>query len=291
MACLVPGPVPRAAHKANFRMDSKPSSTWGLVLAPLLAGLLSARATGHASPQIGGRPQEVFFYPGGPEPARCPRVLFVPGDGGMWGQACLIAHTIASWGYDVYALDTKEYLESFTDGERLGEEQVMDHFHQLGQWVAGGDSTRVALVGWSEGAGLGLLAAAAPQNKGLFSGLIAIGLSESSALGWHWQDDLTYLTKNDPDEPEFPSAPYLPRVAPLPLLMIQASEDVYVSSAVARGLFALAGRPKCFALVRAEDHRFSGNEAEFYRVLRAGLEWLGAGPQRPPAPEGLEVTP
>lgn len=270
---------------------NRPSSTWGLLLAPLLAGFLSARAAGRASPEIGGRPQEVFFYPGGSEPAVRPRVLFVPGDGGMWGQACVIAHTIASWGYDVYALDTKEYLESFTDGKRLGEDQVMDHFHQLGQWVAGGDGAQVALVGWSEGAGLGLLAAAAPQNKGLFCGLVAIGLPESSVLSWRWQDDLTYLTKTDPEEPEFPSAPYLPRVAPLPLLMIQASEDVYISPGAARELFALAGQPKCFALVRAEDHRFSDNEAEFYRVLRSGLEWLGAGPQRPPAPAGLALTP
>ena len=227
-------------------------------------------------PLIEGKAQNVYLYPGAPALRTGLKVLYVPGDAGMWGPARTMAQQMAKWGYDVFGLDTKDYLESFTDNTALKEPRVMDHFHQLAQWVAQGDSARIALVGWSEGAGLGLLAASAAQNKQLFSGLIAIGLSEASELGWRWQDDITYITKADPDEPEFPSAPYMPQVAPLPLLMIQSTHDVYVSAEAAQQLFALARDPKRFSLLRAKDHRFSDNTEEFYQVLHDGLQWLAA---------------
>jgi len=133
---------------------------------------------------------------------------------------------------------------------------------------------RVTLVGWSEGAGLCLLAAAAPENKAIFQGLITIGLGEANVLGWRWVDDLTYLTGKDPKEPMFYSSSFLSRVSPLPLLMIQSSQDEYVSVRASQGLFAEAKEPKRYVLTEAHNHHFEGNTELFFKVLRDGLEWV-----------------
>src|SRR5690242_15271847 len=81
-------------------------------------------------------------------------VLYLPGDGGWRGFAVEMAKTMASWGYDVYALDTKQYLMSFT-GERTltADEMRRDMLEVAGQTK----SARVLLVGWSQGAAMAAL--------------------------------------------------------------------------------------------------------------------------------------
>jgi hypothetical protein len=37
---------------------------------------------------------------------------------------------------------------------------------------------------------------------------------------------------------------------------------------------AAAGEPKRFVLVEARNHRFDGNQPEFFRQLRAMIEWV-----------------
>lgn len=247
---------------------------------PLVLGLsvsLSLRAP--AAQKIGvvirGQTQYVSFYPAPENPRRTsPKILFLPGDGGWRGFAVAIAQTATSWGYDVYGVDTKRYLEGFTGKMTLKEADVMEDLRQVAEWMRQGSEGGVTLLGWSEGAGLCLLAAASEKNRKTFNGLITLGLGESSVLGWRWEDDLTYLTKKDPDEPMFRSVDYLSKVSPLPLLMIQASRDDYVSAETAKRLFAAARDPKRFSLIEARNHRFEGNREEFFRVLREALQWV-----------------
>jgi hypothetical protein len=130
------------------------------------------------------------------------------------------------------------------------------------------------LVGWSEGAGLCLLGAAAEENKKIFSGFVSIGLSDTNFLGWRWIDDLTYITKKDPDEPKFQAARFLPQVAPLPIQFIQSTHDDYIPAEEAQRLFSVAREPKRFAWITAQNHRFDGNRGDFFRALYEGLQWI-----------------
>jgi pimeloyl-ACP methyl ester carboxylesterase len=222
-----------------------------------------------------GKPQDLYFYPVAVDsgPLRG-KILFTPGDGGWRGFAISLAQSMAAWSYEVYGLDTKHYLESFTGKTTLQEAEVMRDFGQIAKWMGRGTGQRVTLVGWSEGAGLCLLGAAAPENKAVFQGLITIGLGESNVLGWRWVDDLTYLTGKDPKEPIFSSSPFLPGVTPLPLLMIQSSQDEYVSVAASQGLYAAAKEPKRYVLAETHNHHFEGNMEQFFKVLYEGLEWV-----------------
>lgn len=225
---------------------------------------------------IRGHTQHIYYFPAGGaplHPALC--ILFAPGDGGWRGAAVGMAGKMASFGYDVYGLDTKQYLESLTSPSSLRANDVMADFRQLSEQLASGKGRHVVLVGWSEGAGLVVLAVASSEGRRYIQGVITMGLGDSNVLGWSWLDDLTYVTKTDPREPTFSALSYMEKVSPLPLVMIQSSKDEYVPLDEAKRLFGRAREPKRFVLIEALNHRFDGNLDEFYHQLLGALHWVG----------------
>lgn len=222
---------------------------------------------------IRGQQQEIYFYPaGGAGPHH--KVLFAPGDGGWRGFAITMAEHVAATGYDVYGLDTRRYLQSFTGTTVLSTAEVASDLAQMAWWVRQGGNERVLLMGWSEGAGLGLAALAEPGNRAVFAGLVAVGTTEYNILGWRWSDMTAQLTKKLPHEPTFKSADVIAKVSPLPLFMIASTGDEYVAPEITQRLFATAGEPKRLFVINARDHKFSGSTEEFFRTLREGLIWI-----------------
>jgi dienelactone hydrolase len=224
---------------------------------------------------IRGQEQAIYFYPAKGIADSPPRkVFFIPGDGGWRGFAITTAVNMASWGYDVYGLDTRIYLSSFTGKTTLKETEIKSDLAQMAKWMVGNSNERVTLMGWSQGAGMGLLGVASPENKKAFNGLLAFGMPDSAVLGWRWADTVATLAGKDADEPVFQTAPYFVQIAPLPFVMIQASNDGYLSLDAAKKLFAQAKEPRRMAVVEANDHKFSGNTDGFFRELREGLQWI-----------------
>ena len=224
---------------------------------------------------IRGQPQDVYFYPAENGAANAPKVLFLCGDGGWEGLSLSIAAEMAKAGYDVYGFDTKRYLEGFTTGSgALKDADVQRDLGGIAKWMQTRWRERVTVVGQSEGAGLAVLAAAAPDNQDVFAGVITLGLSSTAELGWSLRDDITYITHADPNEPLFRAADYLPKVAPLPLCMIQSSVDEFVTKQEVDGLFAAAQQPKVCKLVQAQNHGFGGNLDGFFQALRESLAWV-----------------
>jgi dienelactone hydrolase len=223
---------------------------------------------------IRGQSQEVYFYPSTAKPP-AGRILFAPGDGGWRGFALTVAETASSWGYEVYGFDTKRYLESFTTSKSaLRPEEVMADMRTLAEKLRRPSEGGFIFAGWSEGAGLAVLAGVPEENKKTFRGIVAIGMADSTVLGWRWTDNVTYVTKRAPDEPAVATASYLPKIAPLPFLQIHSSGDEYTGVPLAKKLFEAAREPKRFSLVQARDHHFDGNQGEFFRTLREGLNWM-----------------
>jgi dienelactone hydrolase len=223
---------------------------------------------------IRGQAQDVYLYPALGNQARG-KVLFAPGDGGWRGFAVTIAEGLASFGYEVYGLDTKRYLESFTSVKSsLRDSEVMADMRSVAESIRKRPDERPIFIGWSEGAGLGVVAGAAVENKRTFRGLVTIGLADYAVLGWRWQDNVTYVTKKRPDEPAVSTWAYLGRITPLPFLMIHSAGDEYTGVPLAQKLFQSAQEPKRFSLVDAHDHKFDGNQADFFRALRDGMDWI-----------------
>ncbi len=201
------------------------------------------------------------------------KVLFAPGDGGWRGFALDIAENLAAAGFDVYGIDTRHYLQSFTGSTTLKTSDVASDFAQLAHAITPGRKERILLVGWSEGAGLGL-AAASGDGRSAFAGLVAIGTPEYNILGWRWTDIGAEITKKLPNEPTFKSADFIARVSPLPLFMIASTQDEYISPDKTRALFNAANEPKRLVIINASNHKYGGNAEEFFRTLRGALSWI-----------------
>lgn len=244
-----------------------------LVLATSLVTTSFPQPVGRNTLTIRGVTQDIYHYPSSGQKLYR-KILFVPGDGGWHGWAITLAQLMSSWGYDVYGLDTKTYLSGFTGGAGIRETDVMSDFREIARWINREGGGRITLVGWSEGAGLSVLAAASAENKSAFNGLITLGLGDENVLGWCWKDDITYITKSRPNEPSFHAKAYIARIAPLPFVMLQSSNDEYVSSDEARMLAAAAKEPKRISVIQARNHRFAGNTSEFYHQLCEGLQWI-----------------
>jgi pimeloyl-ACP methyl ester carboxylesterase len=222
---------------------------------------------------IRGQSQTIYFYPA-QGTGRHRKILFVPGDGGWRGFAITITEELARDGYGVYCVDTRRYLESFTRPVGLTTADISSDFAEMARWIQQGGQERLLLVGWSEGAGLGLAATANAVNQSIFEGMVAIGTPEYNVLAWHWTDIGAEITRTLHHEPTFKSADFMAKVSPLPLFLIASTSDEYVTPGATRELFAAARQPKRLVSIETRDHKYSGNTESFFRALQEGVNWI-----------------
>ena len=210
-------------------------------------------------------------------PAAGDVVVVASGDGGWYHLGPEVADTLARVGYRVVGFDSREYLSAFTSRQKtLREADVVRDLASLVAFAAGGHREKPILIGVSEGAGLCVLVAADAAAKQTVRGVVALGLPDVNELGWQWRDAMIYLTKGVPDEPTFSVARIIDGVAPLPLAAIHSTNDEFVPLPVIERLLARAREPKRLWIVRASNHRFSGNEDEFRRRLLEAVAWVKA---------------
>jgi len=245
----------------------------GLFLGAIGAGTLGAQPAPQLSMTLRGRSQEIYSY-GAASGKGAPKVLFLPGDGGWRGFAVDMAKAIAREGYDVYGWDIKKYLTDFTNKTTLSEAEMIADIHEVARWITRDTGERPLLAGWSQGAAMAVLAAAAPQSEKAYRGVVAIGLPNAAFLGWRTVDELTYITRKKPNEPVFSVAPRLPEVTPLPLALIYSTSDEYITATDAKRLYDTAREPKRYFEVGARNHRYDGARSEFFHALSESLRWV-----------------
>jgi fermentation-respiration switch protein FrsA (DUF1100 family) len=175
----------------------------------------------------------------------------------------------------VVGFDVKAYLSSFTSGKStLRAEDEPSDYKKLADVASRGRSRKPILIGVSEGAGLSVLAATDPQTKAAIAGVIGLGLPDLNELGWRWMDSLIYLTHGVPSEPMFSTAAIVEKVSPLPLAAIHATQDEFVPLNEVRKVIQSAREPKKLWIVKASNHRFSDNDAEFNQRLLEAIAWV-----------------
>ena len=220
---------------------------------------------------IRGQPQTLHLYgPRDGEP-----VIVSSGDGGWIHLGPHVAEVLAAEGFFVVGFDARAYLASFTSGGttlRPGQEPA--DYKVLAEFAAKRTAKKPTLIGVSEGAGLSVLAATDPQTKAVIAGVIGLGLPDLNELGWRWKDSLIYLTHGVPNEPTFSAAAIVKNLWPLPLGAIHSTEDEFVPLTQVQRIMQGASEPKKLWIVKASDHRFSNNQAEFDRRLIEAVAWV-----------------
>ena len=202
-------------------------------------------------------------------------VIVSSGDGGWIHLGPHVAEMLAQRGFFVVGFDVKAYLEDFTaEASGLRPADVPRDYAALAAFATRSAGHTPILIGVSEGAGLSVLAAADPDTKAAYAGVIGLGLTEINELGWRWSDSLTYLTHRVPNEPTFSAVATVSGVAPLPLALVQSTHDAFVPIADTRRIFAHAGTPKELWIVDSANHRFSDNLPTFDAKLIEAIEWI-----------------
>ena len=224
---------------------------------------------------IRGVAQTLYVFSADNRKADPPAVIVVSGDGGWHGFIIEIAQYLADHGYTVVGVDAKSYLESLCKPRALEPGQVTGDFGVIANFAkAQGGAKTIVLVGWSEGAGLAVLAGLDPATRTDLHGVVAIGLPELNELAWHWSDSVIYVTKKVPDEPTFNSKDYVGKLSPVPLMVIQSTQDDFVPLETARSIFARAGEPKQITFIDAGNHRFEGQRPAFWQALDRSFAWF-----------------
>ena len=219
---------------------------------------------------IRGQVQELRLYGhrGGPV------AIVSSGDGGWMHLGPHAADVLAAHGYFVVGFDVRAYLSGFTSGNStLRPEDEPADYKQLVDFAARGGTQKPLLIGVSEGAGLSVLAATDARTRAAIGGVVALGLPDVNELGWRWRDSLIYVTHGVPKEPTFSTAAIVANVSPARLAAIHSTSDEFVPVSVVQRVFDAAHDPKRLWIVRASDHRFSDNLAEFDRRLLEAATW------------------
>ena len=206
-------------------------------------------------------------------------IIMGSGDVGWVGLAVARAQELSADGYLVVGVNVREYLSAFTTkSTHLTAVDIGHDFGELSRFLRarGLLAPPVVLSGVSEGAGIVVVAAAAPENHDWVTGVITMGLPRTSEIAWRWSDFTSWITKKDASEPSVDALDYLGAVAPTPLVMIQSRKDEYVSEAEYRAMDNAAREPKKQMLIDASNHRFTDRLPELRRVYADGLVWIAA---------------
>jgi dienelactone hydrolase len=202
-------------------------------------------------------------------------VIVSSGDGGWIHLGPHVAEVLSANGFFVVGFDAKAYLESFTTGSATVQvEDEPGDYRALIDFAARETRRKPVLIGVSEGAGLSVLAATDPRNKEAVAGVIGLGLSDLTELGWRWKDMVIYLTHGTPHEPTFSVKAVVDRIAPIPLAAIHSTRDEYVPLTDVEHVLERARQPKRLWVVNAANHRFSDNLAAFDRALLEAVTWI-----------------
>ncbi len=202
-------------------------------------------------------------------------IILSSGDLGWAGLVVHVGEYLAGKGYYVIGFNTKSYLSGFTSkNTSLTPQDVPADYLQLVEYAKQGSNARPILAGISEGAGLSVLAATAPDVRARVQGVLGLGLPDQNELGWKWQDFTIWITKKAPNEPGFMVEDIIARVSPVPLAEIHSTHDEFLSLDKAKALIALAGNPKRMWIVEATNHRFSDNRTELDRCILEAVHWI-----------------
>ena len=227
---------------------------------------------------VRGQQLKVHFYrPQGDKPAT--PAIYACGDGGWRGLAPRTAEQLAHMGFAVAGIDSKVYLREFSSVTTPLTIKQLAHDYAdvagaLRSYAKVDSATPVYVYGWSLGAGFAIAVGSDVQTRSNWAGIISIGLPKQNQLVSGVKGNHTNLNNEANALFGFRSEDVLPRIAPVPLVMIQSTSDTASPQKVGNALFASAGNPKKYVLIKASNHRFSGARDEFYAALSNAVTWI-----------------
>jgi hypothetical protein len=288
-----------------MRSRNRPGRATAATLAVLLTAVLCGGCSAALSAKV-SRPNAVREFSAqvgvGDEPltlhlassptplsASTPLVLYASGDGGWFGAAVRMFHTIAGSGLPTVGFSTKAFMRIERRRSRpLSVAHVAEGYQRIIDAARAqlrlAPETAVVLTGWSRGASLGVLVASSREADPRVIGLVAVGLAADEQLDVEGDNDddggegtgVASVVNNDLHARSIAMYPLLSRIAPRRVVVIQASRDGYLPAARARELFGPDSAMRRLVAIDARNHRFDGGESGFAAALVEAVDWVSS---------------
>jgi hypothetical protein len=311
--------MPHSRQRSRHRPGGAATTAFALLLTAVLSGGCSATistsvprpaAVREFSAQVDVHDEALTLHlasPRTPPSASTPLVLYASGDGGWFGAAVGMFHTIAGSGLPAAGFSTKAFMRI---EQRWSKPLSVAHVVEGYQRVI--DAARaqlrlppdapVVLAGWSRGAALGVLVASSREVDRQVIGLVAIGLAADEELDIKGDSDedagegsqVPAGGSDDLHARSIAMYPLLSQIAPRRVVVIQSSGDGYLSGARARELFGADSTMSRLVVVDARNHRFNGGESTFASALIEAVDWIssnGGGAETPATGVAVPVSP
>jgi hypothetical protein len=283
--------------RAPHRTGAGPALLVAL-LAAALGGACSAalsrkisppNATREFSAAVGVHGEKLTLHltsPRTPPPASMPIIVYASGDGGWFGTAVGMFHTLAGTGLPAVGFSTKAFMhiEQRAPGP-LSVARVAEGYQRIIDaslaHLGLPPDAPVILTGWSRGASLGVLVTSSREADPRVIGLVGVGLAADEQLDIEGDSDDDAGTRTVPavDNRSLPERsiamyPLLSRIAPRRVVVIQATGDAYLPATRARDLFGSDSTSSRLVAIDARNHRFSGGESAFAAALVNAVDWI-----------------
>jgi Bacterial virulence protein (VirJ) len=199
-----------------------------------------------------------------------PLILFATGDGGWSGSGTDLFQQIAGWGYPTAGFDAGDYVNHLGDSPVRPSVVAADYLrliHAADAALNLPPPTRVVLAGDSRGADLIVVAAAQPAVQRRLAGVLAIALTAEEEYVHVPAPDGSALAM-------FDTYGALPAIGPVPVAVVQSTNDSYVPAAEARRKFGPDSHVRRLIPIPSSDHDFDGGTDELYARMHACFQWI-----------------
>jgi pimeloyl-ACP methyl ester carboxylesterase len=199
-----------------------------------------------------------------------PLLIYATGDGGWHGKDLDVFRHMESWGYPMAGFSAPEYIKHLRGDSETTTPALLARDYAAIIDAAKREleleaTTSIILVGVSRGAGLSVVAAGQQPIQQAVDGVVVMGLTkEEEHVRWRRRRQSTELEIYD----------YLPRLANMPVSVIQSTRDNYLPAEQARSLFGADTDRRQFHAIEARNHSFAGARPALYETLRASIEWV-----------------
>jgi hypothetical protein len=206
-----------------------------------------------------------------------PLLVYATGDGGWHRKDLAAYHHLVGFAHPTVGFDAHDYVTHLGARDSTTPARLAGDYARI---ISAAKETLhlpadypVVLVGVSRGAGLSVVAAGQRDLRPSISGVLAVALTKEE----EYVKMLRRLRRRGRPlvGPEMVEVyDYLPRLAGVPIAVIQSTNDDYLPAAEARALFGPDDPHRWFQPVQARNHSFGGARAQLYDAMTRSLDWI-----------------
>jgi hypothetical protein len=206
-----------------------------------------------------------------------PLLVYATGDGGWHRKDVDVYRHLVAFGYPTVGFDARDYVTHLGARDATTPARLAADYERI--IAAAKDALRlpggypVVLVGVSRGAGLSVVAAGQRDLRPSIGGVLAVALTKEE----EYVKILPRLRRRGrpPTGPEMVEVyDYLPRLAAMPIAVVQSTRDNYLPASAARVLFGPDNPHRWLQPIQARNHSFGGARPQLYDAMDRSLAWI-----------------